>query len=200
MSSDPRTFEDPRVEKLMHRIRSRSVQALGVLINTDGAAFYTASDVALKLLDAAKIRLDDVSVSDFNYLLSGVSQSLGNSHRKRIDDIRRTSNRIRPRLYTQGKASFGYRIGMALGMPTITVDTLRDHKSNVNTFENVQKHKAELAERLVQIMTYSELTSLEEAIRARKEHLYRSMEEKLLRSHTKASNDLYIQSGEQGNG
>lgn len=170
---------DSRIQPLFYRIRSKSVHTLGALVNVDSAIFYTASDVAVRMLENAGVSVSSVPRDDMKALVSGVSLALGNSYRHNMDNVKRTRTRIAPKL-ASGKASYGYRIGMALGSELVSEDTIRQSKLNFEAFENLHKNKYGTAERLVNVMSFRELSDLELAIQARKEELYNSMERRLV--------------------
>lgn len=182
---------DSRLQPLFHRIRSKSVQALGALVNVDNAIFYTASDVAVSMMKNAGIDEFSIPQKDLKTLVSAVSLALSNSYRNNMDNVKRTRARIAPKL-SNGNASFGYRIGMALGSQLVNEDTIRQSKVNLEVFENLQKNKYATAERLVNVMSFRELSDLELAIQARKEQLYNDMERKLIESKARGSRHILL--------
>lgn len=179
MNEPIKKVSDPRLECVFHRVRSRAITALGVLVGTDSAVFYTSSDVAVKLIETAGVSIDSVNSEDFRIVTSAVSMALGNSVRKNLDNVRRTRSRIASK-FGKGNAGFGYRIGMSLGTELVNEDTIRESKSNMLAFENLQKNKCNTAERLVNMMSFRELSDLELIIQVRKEQLYHSLERKML--------------------
>jgi len=172
-------IRDKRLAPLMYRIRSRCVAALGVMVNTDSCAYFTSSDVAFKLLQTACIDPKSIPQDDLERFTVGVSGALAASCSRVTDNVRRTPNRITPKL-SGGRAAYGYRIGLSLGSELITTETLQQSKVNTESYELVRKNKTSTSELIVAMMTFRELSMLELCIQARKEQLYFEMETKYL--------------------
>lgn len=158
-------------KKMMYRIRSRAISALGSLVSTDGAVFYTASDVAYHIIRRSGADPDCLSVEDFNEVSQAVCAALSSSAKKKMDHVIRTEARIAPKLHKKGKAAYGYRIGMALGSQLVTEDTLRESKETVEAYESLCRNKMVTAERIIGMLSYEELRQVEAMIRARRDSL-----------------------------
>lgn len=153
---------------LQNYLRTRVISTLRVMVGVDNAVFYTSSDVALCLLERAGITPSTVSADDMKTVISAVSSVLSDAARKGFSDVRRTTKRIHPRYYEGGRASFGYRIGLATGRVPFNPQTALVHKEVQQQPQEEAPSALALAEKLLGIMNERELEILEAMITTRK--------------------------------
>tara|TARA_B100000700_G_scaffold88627_1_gene100029 strand:+ start:137047 stop:137634 length:588 start_codon:yes stop_codon:yes gene_type:complete len=176
--------KDQRLAPLFDRIRARAVSTLGSMVACDNAAFFTATDVASRMITALGVDLTTIDRDDLNEVIAATSLALSTSYSRNLDQVRRTTKRISPRCST-GRAAYGYRVGMAIRTDIPDVENMRRNAENTSAYEKLDKHKNEMAERLVGMMNYRELCQLELSVQARKERLYSDMERQLFSDKTR---------------
>lgn len=170
---------DNRVKTLITRVRAQTIQTLSAMIGTDNAMFYTASDVATRLTISVGVDISALAEEDRRAVIQAVSGALSSAYRNKTNNVHRTRATISPKLYA-GRASYGYRIGMAINEPVVTSDTINESKTNTAAYEHVMKNRYSTAEQLVSVMSWKELSDLELAIQARKEEIFHNTERQLM--------------------
>lgn len=172
---------DTRISNLLsYGFRSRVIGTLGAMVNVDSEVFYTSSDIAYCILGKVGISLESLRPYDIREFISVISSILSDSYRKGLSDVYRTNRRIHPK-YFNGRASYGYRIGLAYGRRTITPDTLSEHKLVASSSPKAELSVSalEIGERAASLMEYHELCQMELTIQRRKEELFSSLQKQL---------------------
>jgi len=176
------TFSDKRVSNILdYGFRTRVIGTLGAMVNVDSSVFYTSVDIAFCILDRQCIKIESLESHDVRSFISAISSVLSQAHRKGLSDVYRTNRRIQPK-YMHGRASYGYRIGLAHGRRVINPEHLAEHKeiaSQPRVEERESPTALNIGEKAVALMEYHELCQMELTIQQRKEELYRSLEKQL---------------------
>lgn len=144
------------------------VNTLGALINVDSAAYYTANDVAHRIME----KMHSISATDRKDFTQAVTLALSQMFKNKTCDVHRTNGRIAHKLAVGGKASYGYRIGLSLGKTLVTEDTVKESRTNTECYERLLEKKYETAEVLVNELNFVELIELQRKINERLAYLH----------------------------
>lgn len=151
-------------------VRSKVITALGTLVGTS-QSYYTAADVAEHLCRNIHGR----DPEDYTRFVASVNQVLFKSFDKKLDNVKRTSGRIAAKIAVNTKASYGYRIGMALGT-IVNEDTVRESQNNTACYEKLLEHKLPTAKLLVEELNFAQLAELQQAVITRMALLHDTLE------------------------
>lgn len=174
---------DHRLEAILsNSFRQRVIGTLGAMVNVDSKVFFTASDVAVCILDKAGVPITTLDRSDRREFIGVVSSILSDAYRKKVNSVYRTHRSIHPKYY-EGRASFGYRIGMAFLDREVTQDNLREHRMAASVAGSLPVEPTpealDLAERAANMLGYSELCQLELTIQARKAKIFAELQNRV---------------------